>query len=318
MTNSPGESNLSRAASPGTVDLLNWETRAGRWSLDFSRPLIMSIINLTPDSFSDGGRFNGPQEAVAAALEEEKDGADIFDLGAESTRPGSAPVSAEEEWKRLAPVIEGLRAQSSKPVSIDTYRASVAEKALAAGAAILNDIYAGRKEPRMLALAAEWGVPIILMHMQGEPRTMQAAPHYDDVVAEVHDFLLERAQAAEAAGVPKERIILDPGIGFGKNFDHNLALISNFHRAMPAGYRKLMALSRKAFLGRIMNGAQPQERDGLTSVANALSIIQGAEIVRVHRSAPNKAAIDLAQALKAADRGEFFCPDRGLSELRQL
>lgn len=306
MTSGSTKSSMTKAASPGTVDLLSWETKAGRWTLDFSRPLIMSIINLTPDSFSDGGRFSGPQEAVAAALEEEKDGADIFDLGAESTRPGSEPVSAEEEWKRLAPVISGLKAQSSKPVSIDTYRVSVAEKALTAGAAILNDIYAGRKEPRMLALAAEWGVPIILMHMQGEPRTMQAAPHYDDVVAEVHDFLLERAQAAEAAGVPREHIILDPGIGFGKNIDHNLALISNFHRVMPAGYRKLLALSRKAFLGRIMNGAQPLESDGLTSVANALSIMQGAEIIRVHRSAPNKAAVDLIQALKAADRGELF------------
>ena len=281
-------------------DFFSWETKAGRWTLDFSRPLLMSIINLTPDSFSDGGRFNSAQEAVEAARAEEKDGADLFDLGAESTRPGSEPVSAEEEWARLEPVIKGISAGSSLPISIDTYRASVAEKALAAGAAVLNDIYAGRKEPRMLDLAAEWGVPIILMHMQGEPRTMQVAPHYEDVVQEVHDFLLERAQVAEKAGVPKEHIILDPGLGFGKNMGHNLSLIKNFDRAMPHGYRKLMALSRKAFLGRIMNGAPPLERDGITATANALALMQGAEIIRVHKCAPNKASADLARAVLSA------------------
>lgn len=280
---------------------LNWSTKAGRWSLDFSRPLIMSIINLTPDSFSDGGRFQSSPEAVEAALAEERDGADIFDLGAESTRPGSEPVSAEEEWSRLEPVIRGIAAESSRPISIDTYRAEVAEKALEAGAAILNDIYAGRKDSRIMGLAAEWGVPIILMHMQGEPRTMQVDPHYDDVVQEVHDFLLERASAAEKAGVPKEHIILDPGLGFGKNMGHNLTLIKNFDRAMPRGYKKLMALSRKAFLGRIMNEAPPLERDGLTATANALALMQGAEIIRVHKCAPNKAAADLVRAVLAAE-----------------
>lgn len=286
---------------PTERDFLNWQTKAGRWTLDFSRPLIMSVINLTPDSFSDGGRFSNSQEAVEAALAEEKDGADIFDLGAESTRPGSEPVNAEEEWARLEPVIKGISARSARPISIDTYRATVAEKALAAGAAIVNDIYAGRKEPRMLDLAAEWGTPIILMHMQGEPRTMQVAPHYEDVTQEVHDFLLERAQAAEKAGVPKEHIILDPGIGFGKNMDHNLTLIKNFDRAMPKGYRKLMALSRKAFLGRLMNGAPPLERDGLTATANALALTRGAEIIRVHKCAPNKASAELAWAVLSAE-----------------
>ncbi|MDL2260095.1 dihydropteroate synthase [Deltaproteobacteria bacterium OttesenSCG-928-K17] len=286
--------------SDARPDFLTWKTRGGQWTLDFSRPLIMAIINLTPDSFSDGGRFAGPDEAVRAALAEEADGADIFDLGAESTRPGSEPVSAEDEWARLAPVVKSLGQASTRPISIDTYRADVAEKALAAGAAILNDIYAGRYDPRMLDLAAEWGVPIILMHMQGEPRTMQQEPHYDDVVAEVHDFLLERARAAESAGVPKEHIILDPGLGFGKNMGHNLSLIKHFDRAMPKGYRKLMALSRKAFLGRILNGAEPKERDGLTAVADALALMAGAEIIRVHRTAPNKAAADLVHRVKTA------------------
>jgi dihydropteroate synthase len=295
-------SGLNQAQTTTTnADVLTWRTEAGQWSLDFSRPLIMSIINLTPDSFSDGGRFSGPEEAVRAALAEEADGADIFDLGAESTRPGSARVSAEEEWARLEPVLSSLTRRSARPVSIDTYRASVAEKALAAGAAILNDIYAGRKEPRMLELAAGYGVPIILMHMQGEPDNMQIAPHYDDVVTEVHDFLLERARAAEAAGVPRERIILDPGLGFGKNKGHNLSLLKHFDRAMPRGYRRMMALSRKAFLGLIMNGAPPLERDHLTAVADTLAVLKGAEIIRVHRAAPNRDALNLVQAISAAD-----------------
>jgi len=261
----------------------------------------MSIINLTPDSFSDGGRFGGPEEAVRAALAEEADGADLFDLGAESTRPGSAEVPADEEWARLAPVLAALKKRSDRPISIDTYKASVAEKALAAGAAVINDIYAGRKEPRILEVAASHRVPIILMHMKGEPGTMQIEPHYDDVVTEVHDFLLERAQAAEAAGLPRELIWLDPGIGFGKNQRHNLSLIRHYERVMPRGYRRVMALSRKAFLGRLMNGAPPLERDGLTAAANAISIMKGADIIRVHRAAPNRAAAALARAVMEAE-----------------
>jgi dihydropteroate synthase len=282
-------------------DFLTWKTTAGQWALDFSRPLIMSIINLTPDSFSDGGRFAHPEEAVLAALAEEADGADIFDLGAESTRPGSARVTPEEEWARLAPVLASLTRKSRQPISIDTYRAEVAEKALKAGAAILNDIYAGLKAPRMLDLAAEYGVPIILMHMKGEPQTMQLDPRYDDVVAEVHDFLAGRAEAAQAAGVPRERIILDPGLGFGKNMAHNLSLLKHFDQAVPRGYRRLMALSRKNFLGRIMNGAPPLERDGLTAVADGLAMLQGADIVRVHRAGPNRDAAALIRAILTAD-----------------
>lgn len=300
MPNSQMNPNRTTTTQAG-AEVLTWRTPAGQWSLDFSRPLIMSIINLTPDSFSDGGRFREPEEAVRAALAEEAEGADIFDLGAESTRPGSARVSAEEEWARLEPVLSSLTRQSARPVSIDTYRASVAEKALAGGAAILNDIYAGRREPRMLELAARYGVPIILMHMQGEPDTMQLNPRYDDVVAEVHDFLLERARAAEAAGVPREHIILDPGLGFGKNKGHNLSLLKHFDRALPRGYRRMMALSRKAFLGLILGGAPPLERDHLSAVADALAVLKGAEIVRVHRAAPHREALALARALLEAE-----------------
>ncbi|MDR2946532.1 MAG: dihydropteroate synthase [Candidatus Adiutrix sp.] len=289
------------AEATKTPDLLTWQTGAGQWSLSFDRPLIMTIINLTPDSFSDGGRFSGPEEAVRAALAEEADGADIFDLGAESTRPGAAEVSADDEWARLAPVLAGVRAQSSRPISIDTYKADVAEKALEQGAAIINDITAGLKDPRILEVAARHRVPLILMHMQGEPRTMQVDPHYDDVVTEVHDFLLERAKAAEAVGVPKEMIWLDPGIGFGKNLGHNLSIVKHYDRVMPKGYRKIMALSRKTFLGKVLNGAPPMEREGLTAVANTLALLQGAEMIRVHRTAPNREAVLLAQAILNAE-----------------
>ncbi|UQZ91256.1 dihydropteroate synthase [Deltaproteobacteria bacterium Smac51] len=279
---------------------LAWKTAAGEWSLDFTKTVIMAIINLTPDSFSDGGRFSGPEEAVNAALAEEEAGAHIFDLGAESTRPGSARVSEQEEWSRLEPVLRGLAAKSKLPVSIDTYRAGVAEKAILAGAAIINDIYAGRKEPRILEVAAKHGVPIVLMHMQGDPDNMQVNPHYDDVVTEVHDFLLERARAAEAAGILPELIILDPGIGFGKNQGHNLTLIKHFEQAMPKGYRSLMALSRKAFLGRILGGAEPADRDLATATANALAIIKGADMIRVHDVRPNREAAEVANAVLAA------------------
>ncbi len=281
-------------------DLLTWKTKAGAWSLDFSRPLLMSIINLTPDSFSDGGRFASPEEAVEAALAEEADGADLFDLGAESTRPGSRGVDEDEEWARLEPVLTALVKRTSRPVSIDTYKAGVAEKALAAGAAAVNDIYAGRKDPRLLAVAAEWRAPLILMHMQGEPATMQIAPRYDDLLGEIHDFLLERAEAALAAGLPRELIWLDPGIGFGKTVAHNLSLIKHFDRVMPRGYRRVMALSRKGFFRTILGDAPPSARDGLTAVADALSVLKGAEILRVHRAALNRPAVDLALAIRSA------------------
>jgi dihydropteroate synthase len=285
---------------PALPKILSWNTAAGEWSLDFNKTVIMAIINLTPDSFSDGGRFSGPEEAVRAALAEEKDGAHIFDLGAESTRPGSARVTEAEEWARLEPVLMGLIAKSPRPVSIDTYRAAVAEQALKAGAAIINDIYAGRREPRILEVAAKYGVPVILMHMQGDPDNMQVDPRYDDVVTEVHDFLLERAKAAESAGVPREHIIVDPGIGFGKNMGHNLSLIKHFDRAMPKGYRNMMALSRKAFLGRILNGLEAPQRDAATAVANALALMRGADMIRVHKVSPSREAVLVAEAILSA------------------
>lgn len=282
------------------ADILNWQTRWGRWSLDFSRPQVMSIINVTPDSFSDGGLYPSAEAVAEAAAIQEAEGADIFDMGAESTRPGACPVSADEEWDRLAPALSLLTARTRRPISVDTYKAEVAEKAVAAGAAIINDIWAGRREPEILAVVARHQVPIVLMHMKGEPRTMQLEPHYEDVVAEVYEFLAQRAEAALAAGVAREKIWLDPGLGFGKTEAHNLSLIKHFDRAVPRGFRRVMALSRKGFLGRILGGVPPAERDFISAVAGALSLWQGADIVRVHRVGLNRQAALLVAALRAA------------------
>jgi dihydropteroate synthase len=255
----------------------------------------MGIVNITPDSFSDGGLHYESNAAIEKARCHLLEGADILDLGAETTRPGSLPTPEAEEWRRLEPVLSSLVASNSNaPISVDTYKASIAAKAIDAGAAIVNDIYAGRKDPEILSVAAEKGVPIILMHMQGEPRTMQLEPHYKDVVKEVRDFLLERALAAESAGVPKEHIILDPGLGFGKNTDHNLLLLRNLYEVYPTGYISLMALSRKAFLGKLLDGIPPLERDYATATASAIAVFQGAQLVRVHNTAPTLEALKVA------------------------
>ena len=278
---------------------MSWSVGQRKYSLDFSRPVLMGIVNVTPDSFSDGGRFLEPEAAVAQARRHLWEGAAILDLGAETTRPGSLPTEAEEEWRRLAPVIKALAELPERPiVSVDTYKAAVAEKALLAGASIVNDVYAGRKEPEILAVAAKHGAPIILMHMLGEPRTMQVEPSYDDVVGEVRAFLLQRALLAMEAGIPKERIFLDPGIGFGKNAEHNLTLINHFPEVFPPGFRLVMALSRKAFLGKIINDPDPLKRDAATAVASALSALKGAEILRVHSVASTLEAMSVALAVK--------------------
>ncbi|MDR2339557.1 MAG: dihydropteroate synthase [Deltaproteobacteria bacterium] len=289
-------------ASAGLPAHLEWTHPSGRvLRLDFTKPLIMGILNLTPDSFSDGGLFFEPGKAIDRARALIGEGADILDLGAETTRPGSLPTSAEEEWRRLGPVLEALsKIDGCPPVSVDTYKSEVAAKAIGLGASMLNDIYAGRKDPSILKVAAESGVPIVLMHMQGEPRTMQADPHYDDVVTEVRDFLLERAKAAEDAGVAPSRIILDPGLGFGKNRDHNLSLLRHFDTAMPREYRAMMALSRKAFLGQILGGAAPGDRDLVTAVASSFAVLKGADIVRVHNVAPTREALLVAREVMAA------------------
>ncbi|MDR2406052.1 MAG: dihydropteroate synthase [Deltaproteobacteria bacterium] len=275
---------------------LEWFHPSGKaFSLDFTRPLIMAILNLTPDSFSDGGRFFEPEKALAEAEKHISDGADILDIGAETTRPGSLPISQEEEWNRLFPVLTALSDfKNCPPISIDTYKATTAQKAIDLGASMINDVFAGRGDPKMFEVASLNKVPLVLMHMQGDPRTMQQNPFYLDVVSEVRDFLLMRAKAAEAQGVDPSLIILDPGIGFGKNRDHNLSILKRFREVIPEGYHSLMALSRKAFLGQILEGVPPMERDFASAVASAFSVINGAQMVRVHNVSPTREALLVA------------------------
>jgi len=261
-----------------------------------SKTIIMGIVNVTPDSFSDGGMYTqgGPPEtarAVDAALTMVDEGADIIDVGGESTRPGSARVSAEEELDRVIPVIEGIRRHSSIPVSIDTYKSVVAVAAAKAGASMINDISACRMDPEMAVTAAATGCALVLMHMKGRPEDMQKDPAYVDVVSEVSGFLLERATAAEAAGVSKERILIDPGIGFGKTVGHNLTLINRLDILAALGYPVVLGVSRKAFIGSITGGAGPMDRLEGTLAACVAGIMRGASILRVHDvSAVTKAA----------------------------
>jgi dihydropteroate synthase len=285
----------------GPSDILQWSSGGRSWRLDFGRVLIMGIINVTPDSFSDGGLYLDPDRAAALARRHIDEGADLLDLGAETTRPGSSPTPPDEQWRRLAPVLETLASwPDCPPISVDTNRSEVAERALDAGAAIINDIWAARLDPGLLDLAAARGVPIILMHMLGEPGTMQLEPRYDDVVAEVRAFLAERAAAAMAAGVPKGRIILDPGLGFGKNAGHNLTLLSRFREVIPEGFRSLMALSRKAFLGRL-TGREAGDRDQATAAANAIAVANGAQMIRVHNVAASLDASKVGLAIRLGE-----------------
>ncbi len=263
------------------------------------RPLIMGILNRTPDSFSDGGLYQEEQSAVAHALRMVEEGADIIDIGGESTRPGSQPVAAEEQIRRVVPMIKRLCDALAVPVpiSIDTTSAEVARAALEAGASILNDISAGRDDPEMLKLAAEKDAPIILMHRQGTSETMQLNPAYTDVVSEVRAFLLERATAAQAAGIKRERIIIDPGIGFGKTKEHNLALMANLKRFVATGYPVLLGASRKRFMGSICAQAEPKELLGATCATTALGVRAGVRIFRVHDVRLNCQAAEVAWAI---------------------
>jgi len=274
-----------------------------RWpcgTLDFSSGcLIMGILNVTPDSFSDGGQFLSTDKAVDHGLQMLSDGAAIIDVGPESTRPGSQPVAPAEQIRRAIPVIEALRKKTDAPISIDTANPDVAAAALASGASIINDITA-LANPRMTALAAASQVPVVLMHAQGPPATMQHNPHYNDVVAEVNEYLLERAAAAEHAGIPKERIILDPGIGFGKTTDHNLTLLNHLDTLTASGYRVLVGTSRKRFIGHLTGKNIPADRLFGTAATVALAVAKGISIVRVHDVAPMADVIKVASAIARA------------------
>jgi dihydropteroate synthase len=288
-----------------------WPTVCG------DRPAVMGIVNVTPDSFSDGGRFLDAAAAIAHGVELVGRGADLLDVGGESTRPGAAPVGTDEELRRVVPVVQALagtpsvRGGGAVPLSIDTSKAAVATAALAAGASVVNDVTAGRADPEMFRVVADAGAGLVLMHMQGDPRTMQQDPRYDDVVDDVSAFLVERLEAARTAGVPDAALCADPGIGFGKLAQHNLALLARLPELVArVGVPVLVGTSRKAFLGAVIAGASghdappPAERDDATLASAVWALDRGASIVRVHDVRPVVDAARLLHVMQGIDAEE--------------
>lgn len=271
-------------------------------SLSLEVPAVMGILNVTPDSFSDGGRFATVDAALRQAEAMLADGAAIIDVGGESTRPGAAPVDEQLEMDRVLPVIERIRDEFDVPISVDTSKPGVMRAAVAAGATLINDVCALRM-PGALRAAVELGEAVCLMHMQGEPRTMQAEPHYDDVVAEVTDFLAARVADCIGAGVGSDRIIVDPGFGFGKSPVHNLELLANLGKLQAIGCPLLIGISRKATLG-VITGRLAGDRVAASVAAAVLGVANGAQIVRAHDVAPTVDALKVVQAVMEAERGE--------------
>jgi dihydropteroate synthase len=266
-------------------------------------PVVVGILNVTPDSFSDGGDFLDPEAASEHAAAMLDEGADILDIGGESTRPGSDPVSQEEEIRRVVPVVERILSERPEAVmSVDTYRAGTATAALEAGARFVNDVTAFRGDPRMVFVIQEAACPVILMHMQGEPKTMQKEPHYEDVVREVRDFLAQRAEYAVSAGVRPENVIVDPGIGFGKNLEHNLALLRNLDAIVDIGFPVLIGASRKSFLERITGVQAPRDRVSSTVATTVLAYERGATFFRVHDVRANREALAVVEAVLHTSR----------------
>ena len=264
---------------------------------------IMGILNVTPDSFSDGGQWNS-EAALEARIEQLlADGADIIDVGGESTRPFADPVRAEEELARVIPAIRKIRARSTLPISIDTTKAIVAGEAVAAGATMVNDISALRHDPEMVEVVRSCSGPVIIMHMQGDPGDMQVNPRYDDVVAEINLFLAERIEWMEGHGIGRDRIIIDPGIGFGKTLEHNLSILRNIGAFKKHGCPVLIGHSRKSFLGQLL-GIALEERDCPTAVVSAYCIQQGADILRVHDVRGTRQAVRLTAALISERRAQ--------------
>ncbi|WP_028007613.1 dihydropteroate synthase [Solimonas flava] len=266
-----------------------------RRTLSLDAPVVMGILNVTPDSFSDGGRHRTVGAALQRAREMIGEGAGIIDVGGESTRPGSAAVGESEEIDRVVPVVEAIRRELDVVISIDTMKPAVMRAACAAGAELINDVYA-LQAPGALDVAREAGAAVCLMHMQGQPKTMQQAPHYDDVLAEVRDFLAERVAACEQAGIPRSRLCVDPGIGFGKRLEHNLALLARVD-ALAAGLPVLIGVSRKTMFGELLGRPVGERLPGALAVA-AIAVWQGAAIVRVHDVRATADAIRVAQALR--------------------
>jgi dihydropteroate synthase len=263
-------------------------------------PKVMGIVNVTPDSFSDGGQFDSAASACSQVEALVVSGADSIDVGGESTRPFAEPVAAEEELKRVIPAIRAIRRKFSIPISIDTTKAEVARQALDAGANIINDISALRKDPEMITLVRETSVPIIIMHMQGTPGDMQLKPQYNDVVAEVIDFFQERLAWLAEQGVDRERITVDPGIGFGKSLSHNLSLLKHLAELKVLGCPILLGHSRKRFIADI-TGLEAEDRDLPTAVVSAMTAESGVDILRVHNVAATRQALQMVQAIRNAD-----------------
>jgi dihydropteroate synthase len=270
--------------------LLEWVRRR-------DRVLVMGALNVTLDSFYDGGKHASAASAVEGGLEMVEEGADVIDVGGESSRPGATPVSLEEELERVVPVIEGIRKRSEIPLSVDTTKAAVAREAIARGASIVNDISALRFDPALAQVVAASGSFVILMHMQGEPRTMQLSPSYTDPVGEIRDFLAERIEFAVRSGIARERIFVDPGIGFGKRLEHNLEILRNLSHFTALGAPLLVGVSRKRFLGEILNLA-PEERLEGTIAANAVAVAYGADAIRVHDVKEGRRTADVARRLR--------------------
>lgn len=271
-------------------------TRHGNVVMDH-RTAVMGVLNVTPDSFYDGGRRLDPEKAIADGVELAAAGADIIDIGGESTRPGAEAVSEEQELDRVLPVIRGLRQALGTPISIDTYKSRVARLAVSEGADIVNDISALRFDPAMAAWVAEEKVPVILMHMQGTPRTMQVKPRYDDVVSEVADFLATQVRYALGRGIEPEKIVIDPGIGFGKTLEHNLSLLKALPELSVLGQPLLVGASRKAFIGKILNVTPDERLEGSLAVAVA-AVLAGANIIRAHDVKETRRAVNIADAIR--------------------
>lgn len=272
--------------------------RCGSHSLDLSTPLVMGVLNVTPDSFSDGGSFASVEGAVSRGLQMIEEGAGLIDVGGESTRPGAQAVGAEEEIGRVVPVIEALAARTQVPISVDTSKAAVMTAAVRSGASMINDVRALR-EPGALDAAANTQAAICLMHMQGEPRTMQADPLYGDVVAEVRDFLRERAAVCRASGIEQDRLLIDPGIGFGKRLEHNLALLAGLPALAALGWPVLVGVSRKSMFGALL-GRSVDERIAGGVAAVTAAVLAGVSMVRTHDVAATVDAVKVAIALRDA------------------
>ena len=274
---------------------LSW----GNYSLDFSRKTyIMGILNVTPDSFSDKGLYFDKTRAIKRALQMAEEGADIIDIGGESTRPGSEPLAIEEELRRTIPVIEALLKETNIPLSIDTYKSGVAKKALDAGASMVNDISGLRFDPGMAKVVAEYKVPLVVMHMKGTPKDMQTNPVYEALMPEIMDSLRESIRFAIESGVPEDKIIIDPGIGFGKTYEHNLEIINSLQSLSLMEKPILIGLSRKAFIGKVLGDVPPQERLEGTAAAVSISIMNGANIIRVHDVKEMAKVAKVADAIK--------------------